>query len=234
MIKRAISADDFTSLEVFSDPQFSPEGNGYAFVSTTINEDKEYQSNIYYQNIKEDTIQQWTYGKDKNSSPKFSPDGKHVVFQSNRSNVPQLWLLPLSGGEARQLTTFKNGAVHPHWSKNGQYIIFTARLETDDDIHNQKEQTKEERRKEQETKRKQPLVVQRLKYKSDALGFLDDKKSQIILYDVLNDSFTQLTTEEADHDYQDISPDSTKILFAANLNEDADYELTNDLFMLDL
>lgn len=234
MEKRAITTEDFTRLEVFSDVQFSPDGQGYAYVSTTINENKEYQANIYFQNIKEKEIQQWTYGKDSNSSPKFSPDGKHVVFQSNRSGVQQLWLLSLNGGEARQLTTFKNGAVNPNWSKDGKYIIFTARLEKDDDIHHQKEQTEEEKQKEREKKQKQPLIVNRLKYKSDALGFLDDKKSHIILYDVLHDSYTQLTTNDADHLYQDISPDGTKLLFAANLNENADYELTNDLFLLDL
>src|SRR5690625_587876 len=234
MKKRSLTTEDFTELEVFSDAQFTPNGQGYTYVSTTINEKNEYESNIYFQSLKDKNIQQWTFGKDKNSQPRFSPDGKQITFQSSRSGVPQVWLLPLCGGEARQLTTFKNGAVDPSWSKDGKYIIFTARLEKDDDIHNQKEQTKEERQKEQEMKRKEPLVVQRLKYKSDAVGFIDDKKSQIILYDIENDHFTQLTTSETDHSYQDISPDGHTVLFAANLNDDADYELTNDLYTLDL
>lgn len=232
--KRAIKADDFTRLEVYSDPQISPDGKGYAFVSTVINEEKEYESQLYYQDLKTEAIKQWTFGKGKNSHPRFSPDGKQVVFQSDRSGIPQIWLLPLEGGEAKQITTFKNGAVNPEWSKDGKYIALTARLEKDEAIHDQQELTKEERQKEQQEKNKLPRVINRLKYKSDAGGLLDDKKSQIILCDIAANAFTQLTTSNQDYAFQDISPDGTTMLFAANLNEDADFELTNDLYELDI
>src|SRR5699024_9441186 len=232
--KRAIKADDFTRLEVYSDPQISPDGKGYAFVSTVINEEKEYESQLYYQDLKTEAIKQWTFGKGKNSHPRFSPDGKQVVFQSDRSGIPQIWLLPLEGGEAKQITTFKNGAVKPEWSKDGKYMAFTERMEKNEAIHDQQELTKEERQKEQQEKNKLPRVINRLKYKSDAGGLLDDKKSQIILCDIAANSFTQLTTSNQDHAFQDISPDGTTMLFAANLNEDADFELTNDLYELDI
>jgi dipeptidyl aminopeptidase/acylaminoacyl peptidase len=234
MSKRAIQVDDFMKLEVLSDPQISPDGSKYAFVSTTINENKEYESNLFVQNLDEATSRQWTFGHDKNSNPRFSPDNKSVVFQSSRSGIPQLWLLPLDGGEAKQLTTFKNGAVNPEWSKDGKFIIFTALLEENDDVSNQKELSKEERQKENEEKSKKPLIVKKLNYKSDALGFLDDKKSHIVLYDVEKETFTQLTNGDYHHGYQDISPDGSTILFAGNLSENAEYELKSDIFALDI
>lgn len=43
-LKRAITVDDLTNFEVYSDPQLAPNGDGYAFVSTTVNADKEYES----------------------------------------------------------------------------------------------------------------------------------------------------------------------------------------------
>jgi dipeptidyl aminopeptidase/acylaminoacyl peptidase len=233
MSKRAITTEDFMKLEVFSDPQLSPDGSQYAFVSTTVNDKKEYQSNLFLQDLSEKTTRQWTFGQDKNSNPRFSPDGKAVVFQSNRSGVPQLWLLPTDGGEAKQLTTFKNGAVNPEWSKDGKLIIFSATLDEDEDVTNQKELSKEERQKEREEKSKQPLIVKNLKYKSDAQGFLDDKKSQIILYDLEKETFTQLTSGNHHHGYQDISPDGSTILIAGNLSEDADYEIKSDLYTVD-
>ncbi|WP_163971404.1 S9 family peptidase [Oceanobacillus halotolerans] len=232
--KRPITAEDFMKIAVYSDPQLAPDHQSYAFVSTNVNDKKEYESHLFVQNLATNDVRQWTFGDSKDSHPRFSPDGKTLVFQSNRSGVPQLWLLHTDGGEAKQLTTFKHGAMNPEWSSDGKYIIFSAPLDHDDDVKNQKEQSKEERQKEQEEKSKQPLVVNRLKYKSDAKGFHDDKRVQLIQYDVENETFTQLTSGDVDHHLEDISPDGKTILLTANRNEDADFEQTLDLFTLDI
>jgi len=230
--KRALTTDDFTNIAVYSDPQVSPNGSTYAFVSTTVNEEKEYISHLYLQSLQEKTLTQWTFGNEKNSHPRFSPDGSQLVFQSNRSGTPQLWLMNINGGEAKQLTTFKHGATNPVWTNDGTKIIFTSMLDNDDDVKTQAELTKEEKEKLREEKEKQPLIVNELKYKSDAQGFHDEKRSQLIMYDLENDTLTQLTKGQAHHSFQDISPDDKYILFFANLNEEADYELTNDLYFL--
>lgn len=231
--KRAIAADDFTKLEVVSAPQFIPDGEAYTFVTMAINAKKEYESNLFLHHLAEEKPVKWTFGHDKNSNISFSPDGEKLVFQSNRSGLPQLWMLNTSGGEAKQITTFKNGAFNPHWSPDGRFIIFSASLDSDDEITSQKELSKEEKQELEAEKQKQPLVVTTLKYKSDAQGFHDEKKTQVILYDVAGENFTQLTKGNAHHYFQDISPDGKQLLFTANLNEDADYELINDLFILD-
>ncbi|HLR01790.1 MAG TPA: S9 family peptidase [Virgibacillus sp.] len=233
-LKRAITAEDLTGIEVLSDPQFTPDGKTYTYITTTINEQDEYESHIFSQNLLEKHRKKWTFGHDKNSLARFSPDGKNLVFQSNRSGLPQLWLLDANGGEARQITFFKNGATSPSWSSDGKHIIFSASLDRDDDVQSQTEQSKEEREKEHAEKKKQPLVINRLKYKSDANGFHDEKRNQLILYDMENERFEQLTTADADHTFEDFSPETKSVLFSANLNEDADAELTNDLFLFNL
>ncbi|RKQ33852.1 S9 family peptidase [Oceanobacillus halophilus] len=231
--KRPITSEDLTKIEIFSDPQFTPDGKAYTYVSTIINDKNEYESNVYYQKLTQEPPKQWTYGHHKTSNLAFSPNGKKAVFQSDRTGVSQLWLLHTDGGEAKQITTFKNGAFNPAWSKDGRYIIFSATLDADDDIHNQKELSKEERQKETEEKRKEPLFVNRLKYKANGTGFLDNKHTQIIRYDMVHETFEQLTTADADHSYQDISPDGKYLIFAANLSPNADYELNHNLYLLD-
>src|SRR5699024_11033789 len=186
------------------------------------------------QSLENNDIKHWTTGNDKNSQPKISPNGQQIVFQSDRSGLPQLWIMDANGGEAKQLTTFKHGASNPHWSKDSSTILFTASLEKDADVTSQKERTEEEKKKEQDEKAKKSVVINRLKYKSDAAGFLDDTYSQIISYDIANDTFTQLTKEECDHAYEDISPDGKHVLLGANMSDEADYELTNDLYLLDV
>ena len=54
---------------------------------------------------------QLTTVEKKDSHPRWSPDGKKILFQSNRSGESQLWIIELSGGEAKQLTTISTGAV---------------------------------------------------------------------------------------------------------------------------
>jgi len=218
--KRLLTAEDFTQLSIYSNPVFTPDGKGYAFSSTTINEKFDYVSHIYYHSLKDLTLRQWTFQHAKDSHLKFSPDGKKLVFQSTRSGRTQIWLLHTDGGEARQITTFKHGAMNPHWSKDGQYIFFNAPLEKDADVTSQKEpKTDEEKDKE-----KQPLIVNKLKYKSDAEGLHDETRIQIVMYDLKHDTFTQLTSAHVHHNLEDISPDGNYVLFSANLNEDQDFE----------
>lgn len=232
--KRALTAEDLQQINVYSDPQFAPDGGAYAFVSTKANDDDDYTSQLFVQSLKNKDARQWTFDKAKNSHPRFSPDGKKLIFQSNRSGTPQLWLLQTDGGEARQLTSFKHGALNPAFSKDDSSIIFSAPLEKNDDATDQHEQSSDERQKEQNEKSKQPLVINQLNYKSDASGLLDHKHMQIVLYNMGNDTFEPLTSAETDHNFEDISPDGNYILFSANLHEDRDYELTIDLHLLNV
>ncbi|TRM11795.1 S9 family peptidase [Lentibacillus cibarius] len=232
--KRALTADDLKRINVVSDPQLKPDGSAFAFVSTTANDDNDYTSQLFLQSLEDAQPRQWTFGDAKNIHPRFSPDGNMMVFQSDRSGVPQLWLVHTDGGEAKQLTTFKNGAVDPEWSPDGKRIIFSAPLEEQDDVSKQRELSEDERKKEKEEKSKQPLVVNRLKYKSDVKGFHDDKRTQLVQYDLETETFEQLTTAPTHHHLEDIAPDGKHILFSANLDEDEDYELTNDLYLLNL
>src|SRR5699024_11864350 len=87
---------------------------------------------------------------------------------------------------------------------------------------------------EKQLKQTEPRVINRLKYKSDAEGLVDHKRTQIILYDVENKTIDQLTDAHAEHTFLDISPDGQTILFAENLSEVVDYELTNDLYIMNI
>ncbi|WP_368653910.1 prolyl oligopeptidase family serine peptidase [Ornithinibacillus sp. 4-3] len=230
--KRPITASDFTRLNVYSDPQFAPNGDSYVYVSTTVNDNKKYESHLFLQNLNEGSSKQWTFQHGRDSHPRFSPDGSQIVFQSNRSGVLQICLLSTAGGEAQQITAFQNGASKPCWSKDGKYIIFSASLAMNDSVEDQCELSKEEREKLAEEKANSPLIINDLKYKSDAKGFHDEKREQIILYNVEQATFTKLTSTNTNHQFHDISPDSNLILFTANLDEDADYQQQHSLYIL--
>ena len=63
-----------------------------------------------------------------NNHPRWSPDGKSIAFVSSRGGSAQVWLLPVEGGEARQLTKLPIDVSGPIWSPRGDKIAFAAEV----------------------------------------------------------------------------------------------------------
>src|SRR5699024_3166046 len=173
-----------------TDPRISPDGKEVVYVQTeTDKEKKEYASQLFLLNIKEKKPMQWTYGKARNHSPCWSPDGKKIAFVSNRDGKQQIYILPRTGGEAKQVTFCKNGANNPVWSPCGNKLAFSVMIEKNETID---EQRKEEEKKQE--KEIEPLIVDKMKYKSDAEGLLDTNTySHIGILDLKTDKLVQLT-----------------------------------------
>jgi len=55
-----------------------------------------------------------------------SPNGKFLLFNSDRSGNPDLWTMPATGGEMQQLTSDPTPDWNPFWSPNGKEILFYA------------------------------------------------------------------------------------------------------------
>ncbi|MDH5235372.1 MAG: amidohydrolase, partial [Gemmatimonadota bacterium] len=65
-----------------------------------------------------------TSGMGYDAQPRFSPDGKRVVFVSDRSGGENLWLLSLDGKDTTQLTKGNdNQYVSPEWTLDGKYVV---------------------------------------------------------------------------------------------------------------
>ena len=61
------------------------------------------------------------------SSPQFSPDGKRIVFMSNRSGSWEIWVCDSNGQSAVQLTSFGGPYVtNPTWSPDGERLAFDS------------------------------------------------------------------------------------------------------------
>lgn len=65
-----------------------------------------------------------TSGMAFDSQPRFSPDGKRLVFVSDRSGATNVWISNVDGSNAKQITSDTNSMfVSPSWTSDGRYIL---------------------------------------------------------------------------------------------------------------
>jgi TolB protein len=70
---------------------------------------------IYLMDIASKQWVQLTHDGGANDSPSWSPDGRHIVFQSSRSGKEEIWMMLADGTKTRQLT-FTGRNTQPNWS----------------------------------------------------------------------------------------------------------------------
>src|SRR5437899_1694349 len=65
-----------------------------------------------------------TSGFSFESQPRFSPDGKQIVYVSDRSGADNVWISRADGSSARRLTSDVDTMfTSPTWTRDGRYIL---------------------------------------------------------------------------------------------------------------
>lgn len=126
---RPMQVADLFRFARLADPQVSPDGKLVTYVVTTVDFAANRSSSaIWLAPTVAGTKAPWplTNSGKKDRHPRWSPDGKSILFESNRSGDNQLWVIALDGGEARQLTTIATEAGGGIWSPDGKSIAFVS------------------------------------------------------------------------------------------------------------
>ncbi len=125
--RHAMTFDDLIAVQAVSDPQISPDGKSVAFVVTR-NDLKENRgdSDIWVVSSQGGAALQLTSSPKSDSQPRWSPDGSQLAFVSNRGDSAQIYLIDPRGGEARKLSDVKSGISNLTWAPNGRTLAFTG------------------------------------------------------------------------------------------------------------
>jgi TolB protein len=87
-------------------------------------------SNMYLMNADGSGLVRLTDTQSIDTEPNFSPDGKYILFTSDRAGGPQIYRMRADGeGEAERMTFEGNYNVTPRYSPDGKSFIFIHRNE---------------------------------------------------------------------------------------------------------
>ncbi len=125
--RRPMEIEDLFRFQRVEDPQVSPDGKWVACVITRVDKaENRSDSDIWLLPFEGGSPRQLTNSPKHDRHPRWSPDGKWVVFESNRGGTFQLYTISTQGGEARPLTSLSTEAAQPVWSPDGSHVAFIS------------------------------------------------------------------------------------------------------------
>src|SRR5438270_5737829 len=224
-VKRPIHLDDLAQLKDVADPQCSPDGNWIVFTVASVDREADKRLTHLWMVSWDGKEQiQLTHDSESASSPRWSPDGKYISFISSRpgkAKGAQVWTLDRRGGEAYQLTHFKNMGITAHsWAPDSKHLLLVLK---------EKEEPEAEEGKPGASappKPPKPIVLDRYHFKQDIEGYLSgNKKNHIYLFDTASEKLEQITKSDHDETEAVISPDGTRIAYVSSADKDPDRTL---------
>lgn len=137
--KEPVKLTDMLQIKTADNVVLNPAGTGAVFSLRSIKPaaekegDYEYADQLWMADLSGKSAPAQLTGRNNDAQPAWSPDGTQLAFvRTGDNNKPQVFLLPMRGGEARQLTTFRYGATSPVWSPDGKEVMFTASVPLED------------------------------------------------------------------------------------------------------
>jgi dipeptidyl aminopeptidase/acylaminoacyl peptidase len=216
--------DDLSRLAEVAEPVFSPDGGKVAYSVTTSNvEADKKQSDLWLVN--------WNGGQRRaltntpgssETRPSWTPDGRSLLFLADRGGddaKTQVWMMPASGGKARQVTRFADGVEDYVLSPDGRQLAVIA-------------WDPERPEGTPKPKNPKPIVVSRYQFKEDGTGYLTDRRKHLYVVDVASGKATLLTPGAHDEQLPSWSPDGRTIAYVTKRGDDPDRHINYDIYLI--
>jgi dipeptidyl aminopeptidase/acylaminoacyl peptidase len=237
--KRPFGLSDLYRVVGVGEPALSPDGKTIVYAVTTGDVKAGKRTTALWRVGPDGTpARRLTFSEARDTRPLFSPDGKTLAFVSTRAGDPQLFFLPLAGGEAEKKTDFPGGISDPLFSPDGKALVFAADVDPacGADVACNKASL--------EAREKNKLKA----WVEDALlyrhwdSWREGRRTHLFRLDLATGALTDLTPGDFDspvfsvdgpRDF-DLSPDGKELAFASNRTPEQADSTNADLFVVRL
>jgi dipeptidyl aminopeptidase/acylaminoacyl peptidase len=215
--RRPMTVDDALNMVRLSNVRMSPDGKWVFFSKSELDWGKNKRRMKHFMIPASGGEAQQYIGDAGGSSFQFSSDGKYLSFKRKVDKNNQIFIMPLSGGEAIQLTNHQNSVHSYKWSADASQIFFTA----------------EEPRSEKEQK-EYDLGDDAVFVFEGPNGREEAHWRNLWIFDLSSKKEKRLTDEEFIINEFDVSPDGKRVVFAATKQETDNFFFLSELFLIDL
>ena len=208
----------YLDWEWVANPQLSPDGSQIIYTRSWVDKINDRRdSEVYIMNADGSRKRRLTEG----SSPKWSPSGDRILFtRGSDDEGTQIFVRWMDAeGAETQVTHLENGPGNVEWSPDGTQIAFTMSVDSDHPWP-----ISLPGRPDGARWTEAPKVVDRLYYRRDRRGYIDEGYTHLFVVPADGGTARQLTDGDWNHNGVTWTPDGAEILFTSLRVEDAEHE----------
>ena len=215
---------DIFDLKYVGDPQISPNGDQVAYLMSAkdVMTDSD-QSSLWIMDLKSGNVRPVHVDDMKASSPRWSEDGKSLMYRSSRTGRTQVYIMDVATGNERSLYNFSTSPSNLSWSPDGTQIAFTMAVP-----YSRESWIKLPSPPAGAKWTSQPVLVEKMKYRADGAGYSKDAWNQLFVMPASGGQPRQITKGSFSIGGGFTwDRDGKSIVFSANHRKDAEYAPSN-------
>ncbi|MFQ5674813.1 MAG: S9 family peptidase, partial [bacterium] len=215
---------DVFDLELASDPQISPDGKKIVYVRNffDIMSDRRH-SNLWIINLDGTEHRPLTSGNNNYSSPRWSPDGSKLLYVAKVDGANQIYMRWMDTGQSAKLTNLTKSPNGLVWSPDGKWLAFSMFVKAATEPF-----AKMPAKPEGAEWAKPAKVIQKLQYRADGQGYLEDGYTHLFVLPAEGGTPRQVTSGNFNHGGSPVwSRDGKSLVFSANRHDGWEYDPLN-------
>ena len=227
---KRFTADRVFDMEYASDPQISPDAKSVVYVRHSMDRMTDRDTgHLWLLKLADSSNRPMLEAKAAAYSPRWSPDGSRLVYNSSSEGKPELRLLYVDTGRSFSLGQFSQGPSAASWSPDGKHLAFSMFIPGKKPSFATPPAPPEGANWNPNVK-----VFDDLTFRFDGAGYLKDGVTQVFVLSAGGGSARQVTFGEADMS----SPtwlDKDTLLVTGNTADDRDMDpIESEIYTVEL